>query len=152
VGNFVLLAQAARKLKVPFIASGGVGTGRQLAASLMLGAVGVNMGTRFMATQEAAIHQNIKDALVAGNETDTMLVMRSLRNTERVYKNEASKKVAAIEKEKPGDIMAIKHLVSGEQYRKSFQETGDTTSSVWSCGQVMVRIRPQSVLHGLCRR
>ena len=107
VGNWVLLAQAARKLKVPFIASGGNGTGRQLAAALMMGACGINMGTRFMATKEAAIHENIKNALVKGNETDTMLVMRSLRNTERVFKNPTAIKVAEIEHEKPGDIKAI---------------------------------------------
>jgi NAD(P)H-dependent flavin oxidoreductase YrpB (nitropropane dioxygenase family) len=137
VGNFVLLAIAAKKLDIPFIASGGVGTGAQLAAALALGADGVNMGTRFMATKEAPVHESIKKALVSGNENMTMLVMKSLRNTERVYKNEASMKVAEIEKEHPNDFPAIRHLVNGEAYRKAFQETGDTQHSVWSCGVVM---------------
>jgi nitronate monooxygenase len=137
VPNFVLLAQATRKLKVPFLASGGVGTGRQLAAALALGAEGVSMGTRFMATVEAPIHPRIKEAIVEANETSTTLVMRSLRNTERVYKNKVALEVQHIEKERPGDIGAIRHLVKGENYRKSFQETGDTESSVWSAGMVM---------------
>jgi NAD(P)H-dependent flavin oxidoreductase YrpB (nitropropane dioxygenase family) len=137
VGNFLLLPIAARKLGIPFIASGGVGDGKQLAAALALGAEGVNMGTRFMATKEAPIHPKIKQALVDGDERKTTLVMTTLGNTERVYKNAASLKVREIEKEKPGDIMAIRHLVSGENYRKSFQETGETENSVWSCGAVM---------------
>jgi nitronate monooxygenase len=137
IGNFVLLAIAARKLNVPFIASGGVGTGSQLVAALALGADGVNLGTRFMATKEAPVHENIKLALVKGNENMTMMVMKSLRNTERVYRNSAAKQVVEIEKEFPGDIGKIRHLVNGENYRKAFQETGDTEHSVWSCGVVM---------------
>ena len=93
---------AARKLGVPYVTSGGVGDGKQLAASLALGAEGVNMGTRFMATAEAPIHENIKKALVEGDENSTELVMRSLKNTERVYRNKTSKAVLAIEKEHPG--------------------------------------------------
>merc|ERR1719313_66407 len=82
VGGLVLFAIAARDLKVPFLASGGIGTGKQLAACLALGAIGVNMGTRFMATKEARIHDKIKQALVDGNVTDTRLILRSLKNTE----------------------------------------------------------------------
>eukprot|EP00475_Leptophrys_vorax_P003752 TRINITY_DN1219_c0_g1_i1.p1 TRINITY_DN1219_c0_g1~~TRINITY_DN1219_c0_g1_i1.p1 ORF type:complete len:331 (+),score=115.19 TRINITY_DN1219_c0_g1_i1:54-1046(+) len=137
VGNFLLLPIAARKLGIPYIASGGVGDGKQLAAALALGAEGVNMGTRFMATKEAPIHSKIKQALVDGDERKTTLVMKSVGNTERVYKNPVALQVQEIEKEKPGDIMAIRHLVSGENYRKSFQDTGDTENSVWSCGPVM---------------
>mmetsp|Transcript_29468 Transcript_29468/g.51746 ORF Transcript_29468/g.51746 Transcript_29468/m.51746 type:complete len:330 (+) Transcript_29468:122-1111(+) len=140
VGNWVLLAQASRKLKIPFVASGGCANGQQLAAALALGAEGVNMGTRFMATKEAPIHPNIKKALVDGDEKQTTLVMRSVRNTERVYKNNAAKQVREIEQKKPGDFMAFRHLVRGENYRKSFQETGDAESSVWSCGQSMALI------------
>ncbi|ETO11298.1 hypothetical protein RFI_26081 [Reticulomyxa filosa] len=95
------------------------------------------MGTRFMATVEAPIHQNIKEALVKGTERDTTHVMRSLKNTERVFKNKAALKVQEIEKAKPGDISAIYPYVAGENYRKAFQETGDTENSVWSCGAVM---------------
>jgi len=128
---------AARKLGIPFLASGGVGDGKQLAAALALGAAGVNMGTRFMATVEAPIHPKVKQALVDGDERRTTLVMKSVGNTERVYKNSAAVQVQEIEKVKPGDIMAIRHLVSGENYRKSFRETGDTENSVWSCSSVM---------------
>lgn len=140
VGNWVLLAQAARKLRIPFIASGGCANGAQLAAALALGAEGMNMGTRFMATREAPIHENIKRALVAGDEKSTTLVMRTVRNTERVFKNGAAKEVRAIESKTPGDFTKFLHLVKGANYKKSFQETGDTESSVWSCGQSMALI------------
>mmetsp|Transcript_64970 Transcript_64970/g.89247 ORF Transcript_64970/g.89247 Transcript_64970/m.89247 type:complete len:337 (-) Transcript_64970:188-1198(-) len=137
VGNFVLQPIAARKLKIPFVTSGGVGDGKQLAASLAMGAEGVNMGTRFMATVEAPIHENIKLALVNGDENSTQLVMRSLRNTERVYKNQTSDAVRELEAEHPGDISKIIHLVKGDNYKASFHETGDSESSVWSAGTVM---------------
>jgi len=140
IGNWVLLAQAARKLSIPFIASGGCATGRQLAAALALGAEGINCGTAFMATKEAPIHDNIKQALVEGDENSTTLVMRSVKNTERVFNNKTAQEVRAIEKVNPGKIGAIYHLVRGENYRKSFQETGDTESSVWSCGTSMFGI------------
>merc|ERR1719270_723594 len=94
------------------------------------------MGTRFMATKEAAIHPNIKQTIVNSNENDTTLVMRSLRNTERVWKSKSAMKVREIEKEKPGNIFAIRHLVTGQNYKKSFQETGNP-DSVWSCGQTI---------------
>ncbi|KNC86220.1 hypothetical protein SARC_01630 [Sphaeroforma arctica JP610] len=139
-GNYILQAMGARELNVPFVTSGGVGNGRQLAASLALGASGVNMGTRFMATVEAPIHDSIKQALVNGSNNDTTLVMRSLRNTERVFKNKTVTEVQKIEAEHPGKIEKIIHLVKGDNYRKSFQETGDTESSVWSCGPVMALI------------
>jgi nitronate monooxygenase len=137
VGNWVLLAKAGRVLTIPFLASGGVGTGEQLAAALAFGAEGVNMGTRFMATKEAPIHDNIKKALVEGNETDTTLVFRTLSNTERVYKNKQSEKVVEIENANPGDFSAIQPYVKGMLYKESFQKTGDTQDSVWSCGTVM---------------
>merc|ERR1719482_1484125 len=95
------------------------------------------MGTRMMATKEAPVHENIKKAMVEGDENSTTLVMRSLKNSERVFKNETSMKVVEIEKQFPGDFAKIAEYVKGENYRKSFQETGDTTNSVWSCGQVM---------------
>jgi len=137
IGNFVLLAKAAQSLKIPFIASGGVGTGRQLAASLALGAEGINMGTRFMATKECTIHPNIKQALVDGDEKSTTHIFRSFKNTERVYKNKTAEIVKNIEKEKPGDFQALRPYVSGTLYKDSFYKTGDTQSSVWSCGIVM---------------
>ena len=114
VGNFILQPVAARKLGIPYVTSGGVGDGKQLAACLAMGAEGVNMGTRFMATAEAPIHANVKKALVNGDENSTDLVMRSLNNTERVYRNKTSEQVKAIEKEHPGQIDKIYHLVKGD--------------------------------------
>jgi nitronate monooxygenase len=137
IGKFVLLAKAAQSLKIPFIASGGIGTGRQLAAALALGADGVNMGTRFMATKECTIHQNIKQALVDGDERSTTHIFRTLKNTERVYKNKTAEIVRQKEIDKPGDFGVIREYVSGSLYKESFYVTGDTQSSVWSCGIVM---------------
>ena len=140
VGNFVLFAMAARELELPWVASGGCATGRQLAAALAFGAEGVNMGTRFLASAEAPVHDNIKRAIVEGGADATALVMRSVRNTERVYRNAAAEAVVAIERERPGDFEAIQPLVKGENYRRSFQETGNTQDSVWSCGLSMALI------------
>lgn len=89
VPNFILLPRAADELTIPFVASGGMADGRSLVAALALGAEGMNMGTRFIATKEAPVHQNVKDAVVAATELDTRLVMRPLRNTERVLRNAA---------------------------------------------------------------
>merc|ERR1712194_1403 len=92
-------------------------------------------GTRFMVTKEAPIHDGIKEALVKAKVTDTTHVMRSVGNTERVFKNAVAMEVREIEAKTPGDFTKIGHLVKGELYRKSFQESGDPASSVWSCGQ-----------------
>lgn len=135
VGNWVLLAKAGQKLGIPFVASGGCATGSQLAAALALGACGMNMGTRFMATKEAPVHDGIKKGLVEADERSTTHVFRSMKNTERVFKNRVSEEVRKIESEHPGDFSKISHLVAGVNYKKSFQETGDITNSVWSCGQ-----------------
>lgn len=150
VGNWVLFAKAARELNVPFVASGGCADGKQLAAALCMGAEGMNMGTRFMATSEAPIHDNIKQAIVDADENSTALVMRSMRNTERVYKNRAVEEVLAIESEHPGDFDKIKHLISGESYRKVFQETGDIEEGVWSAGTVMGLIDSVESCSDLC--
>ena len=138
VGNWVLLAKAGKVLKekgIPFVASGGCATGSQLAAALALGAEGMNMGTAFMATKEAPIHAGIKKALIDADERSTTHIFRSVSNTERVYKNAQAMKVREIEAEFPGEFDKIHHLVKGELYRQSFQESGDPESSVWSCGQ-----------------
>jgi len=137
IGNWVLFAIAARQLDIPFVASGGCADGKQLAAALALGAEGMNMGTRWMATAEAPIHQKVKQALVDGDENSTALVMRTMRNTERVYRNKAAEAVLELEKEHPGDFSKIAHLVKGDNYRKVFQETGDLEDGVWSAGTVM---------------
>ena len=132
----ILLPRAADELKIPFVASGGMADARSLVASLAMGAEGMNMGTRFMATKEAPIHDNVKRAIVAASELDTRLVMRPLRNTERVLNNAATERL--LEKEKAlgsglkfQDIMAE---VAGV-YPKIMQD-GDMDAGVWSCGMV----------------
>src|SRR3982751_6494232 len=102
--NMILLPRAAEELKIPFVASGGMADARSLVAALALGADGMNMGTRFVATQEAPVHQNVKDAIVAATELDTRLVMRGLRNTERVLTNSSVEQLIRIEKEKGADL------------------------------------------------
>lgn len=134
VGNWVLIPIAAKKLNIPFVVSGGCADGRQLAAALAMGAEGMNMGTAFMATTEAPIKDEIKNALVNADERSTTHIFRTLNNTERVFKNKTALKVREIEAANPGDFSAIAPYVKGENYRKSFQETGDIESSVWSCG------------------
>eukprot|EP00092_Neocalanus_flemingeri_P036144 GFUD01039355.1.p1 GENE.GFUD01039355.1~~GFUD01039355.1.p1 ORF type:complete len:434 (-),score=155.04 GFUD01039355.1:118-1419(-) len=150
IGNWVLFAKAARELKIPFVASGGCADGKQLAAAIAMGAEGMNMGTRFMATVEAPIHDNIKQALVDGDEHSTTLLMRSMRNTERVYKNQAALKVLEIEKEHPGDFSKIGHIMKGDNYRRAFQETGDVEEGVWSAGTVMGLIDSVVTCQELC--
>ena len=110
--------------------------GRSLVAALALGAEGMNMGTRFIATKEAPVHQNVKDALVKATELDTRLVMRSLRNTERVLRNSAVDKIVAIEKEKgeATTIDDVREYVAGA-YIKVMQQ-GDMEAGAWSCGMV----------------
>ncbi|MBG51796.1 MAG: nitronate monooxygenase [Rhodobiaceae bacterium] len=136
IPNMILLPRAAEELKVPFVASGGIGTASQLAAALALGADGINMGTRFIATKEAPVHQNVKDALIAASELDTRLVMRPLRNTERVLNNAAVEKIVAIEKEK-GDATTIEDIAEyvGGVYPKIMSE-GTMDAGAWSCGMV----------------
>jgi nitronate monooxygenase len=136
IPNMVLLPRAAEELSIPFVASGGIGNAQQLVAALALGADGINMGTRFIATKEAPVHQNVKDALVAASELDTRLVMRSLRNTERVLQNPAVDKLVEIEKEKGAslEIGDIIELVAGV-YPKVMQD-GEVDAGAWSCGMV----------------
>src|ERR1700685_4802340 len=104
VPNFILLPRAAEVLKVPFLASGGMADGRSLVAALAMGAEGINMGTRFIATKEAPVHDNVKNALVAASELDTKLIMRALRNTERVLKNKGVDRLLEIEREKGASL------------------------------------------------
>lgn len=136
VGNWVLLPRAAEELKIPFVASGGCGTGSQLAAALALGADGLNMGTLFMATKEAPIHENVKQALVAASELDTRLIMRPLRNTERVLNNAAVQKLLETEKEKGASLTFadIAEEVAGVYPR--IMKDGDMDAGGWSCGMV----------------
>ena len=136
IPNMILLPRAAQELTIPFVASGGIGNAQQLVAALALGAEGINMGTRFIATQEAPVHQNVKDAIVAASELDTQLIMRPLRNTERVLKNANVQKIVDIEKEKGMDtkIEDIIPFVAGV-YPKVMTD-GDMDAGAWSCGMV----------------
>jgi nitronate monooxygenase len=136
VPNFILLPRAAEELRIPFVASGGMADGRSLVAALALGADGINMGTRFIATKEAPVHENVKQAIVAASELDTRLVMRGLRNTERVMNNAAVERLLAVEKEK-GDALTIADIhdqVAGV-YPKIMRE-GAMDAGAWSCGMV----------------
>ena len=137
ITNFILLSRARQSLGVPFIASGGFADGQGLAAALSLGAEGINMGTRFMCTVEAPIHQNVKEEIVKADETDTQVVMRRWRNTSRLYKNKIAKEAAQIEKEsKEGKFEEIQPLMSGKRGREVFL-TGDVDYGVWTAGQVV---------------
>ena len=136
IPNFILLPRAAEELKIPFVASGGMADGRSLVAALALGAEGMNMGTRFMATKEAPIHQNVKDALVAASELDTRLIMRSLRNTERVLANAAVDRLLEKERALGADLKFTDIIAEvGGVYPKIMQQ-GDMDAGAWSCGMV----------------
>ena len=137
VGGLVLIPAAARQVKIPLVASGGIADGRGMAAALVLGAEGVNMGTRFCATQEAPIHDHIKQALVSATERQTWLIFRTLHNTGRVLKNAISDEVVATE-QRPGgcEFGDIRHLVAGTRGREALQ-TGQVDGGLVWAGQVV---------------
>ena len=132
VTGLVLIPAAAQRLKIPVVASGGLADGRGLAAALALGADGINMGTRFMVTQEAPIHHNIKQKIVEMDETQTSLIFRSFRNTARVYNNEIAQKVAEIESQ-GGDFGQVHSLVSGKNQDIAWT-TGDIDAGMVTVG------------------
>ncbi|MFV0260524.1 MAG: NAD(P)H-dependent flavin oxidoreductase [Acidimicrobiales bacterium] len=134
IPGLILIPAAAEKITIPMIASGGFGDARGLVAALALGADGINMGTRFMATQEAQIHQNVKQALVDGDERSTNLIFRQLRNTARVAKNTVSDEVVEILGE-GGEFSDVQELVAGVRGRTVYT-TGDTEAGIWSAGMV----------------
>lgn len=136
VGGLVLIPAAARKVKIPMVASGGIADGRGLAAALVLGADGVNMGTRFCVTREAPIHDSIKQALIAADERQTNLILRTLRNTGRVLKNDVSNEVVGIEKQGGASYDDIRHLVAGARGRAAL-EAGDPQAGLVWAGQVV---------------
>ena len=137
ITNFILLSRARQSLGVPFIASGGFADGQGLAAALALGAEGINMGTRFMCTVEAPIHQNIKQAIVDAQETDTALVLRRWKNTSRLYKNKVTDAALEIEKTSTtGKFEEVGPYVSGKRGREVFLN-GDPDFGVWTAGQVI---------------
>ncbi len=137
IPNMILLPRAAEELGIPFVASGGMADGRSLVAALALGADGINMGTRFLATPEAPVHDNVKRALVEADELQTRLIMRPLRNTERVLANRAVDRVLEIEREKGSDVTIedIRPLVAGAGSRRVLEE-GEMDAGAWSCGMV----------------
>ncbi|HIV73130.1 MAG TPA: nitronate monooxygenase family protein [Candidatus Aquabacterium excrementipullorum] len=135
VGGLVLIPSAARQLKIPVIASGGIADGRGMAAALALGAEGVNMGTRFCVTQEAPIHDDIKQALVRGSERDTALIFRTLKNTARVFRNAIADEVLSMERREGGcTFEEIRPLVSGQRGRAALA-SGVVDGGIVSAGQ-----------------
>jgi len=141
VPNFILLPRAAEELKIPFVASGGMADARSLIAAMALGADGMNMGTRFMATVEAPIHDNVKQALVAASELDTRLVMRPLRNTERVLVNAGVERL--LEKERTlGAAMKFEDIIAEVAgVYPAIMQRGEMDAGAWSCGMVAGLIR-----------
>src|ERR1051325_1527977 len=136
VPNFILLPRAAEELKIPFVASGGMADGRSLVAALSLGADGMNMGTRFMATKEAPIHDHVKQALVAASELDTRLIMRPLRNTERVLKNAAVDRLLEKERSLGKDLKFEDIFDEVAGVYPAIMQKGDLDAGAWSCGMV----------------
>lgn len=137
ITNFILLSRARQSLPVPFIASGGFADGQGLAAAISLGAEGINMGTRFMCTIEAPIHQNVKEEIVKAQETDTELVLRRWRNTSRLYGNKVAKEAVQIERTSTtGKFEEVAPYVSGKRGREVFIN-GDVDHGVWTAGQVI---------------
>ncbi len=136
IPNMILLPRAADELEIPFVSSGGQADGRSLVASLAMGASGMNMGTRFIATKEAPVHQNVKDAIVAASELDTRLVMRPLRNTERVLTNVAVERLLEKERKLGADLKFedIIEEVAGVYPR--IMKEGEMEAGSWSCGMV----------------
>ncbi|MGE0044508.1 MAG: NAD(P)H-dependent flavin oxidoreductase [Hyphomonadaceae bacterium] len=136
VPNFILLPRAAEELKIPFVASGGMADGRSLAAALALGAEGMNMGTRFIATKEAPVHENVKQALVAASELDTRLIMRPLRNTERVLNNAAVERLLEKEKELGAKLTFNDIIEEVAGVYPKIMRDGQMDAGGWSCGMV----------------
>jgi nitronate monooxygenase len=136
IPNMILLPRAADELKVPFVASGGMADGRSLVAALALGADGINMGTRFVATREAPVHENVKQAIVSASELDTRLILRPFRNTERVLLNKGVETILEVERERGSDLKIddIMEQLTGV-YHKIMVE-GQMDVGAWSCGMV----------------
>jgi nitronate monooxygenase len=136
VPGLILIPAAVRALKIPVIASGGIGSGAGMAAALALGAQGINMGTRFMCTKEAPIHEDVKRALVRGSERDTNLIFRTMHNTARVFKNAVSDEVVAIETRGGATFEDVRALVIGARGREALR-TGQVDEGIVSAGMVI---------------
>ncbi len=135
ITTFIQVPLVVNAVSLPVLAGGGIGDGRGLAAALALGAEGVVVGTRFMITRESLVHQNIKDAMVKAQETDTVLVLRSLRSMERVLKNTVAQKVLEIEN-RGGGLEELVSLIAGRRIEESL-EKGDIDSAILPCGQII---------------
>lgn len=135
IGLVVLLPATVDAVDIPVIASGGMADGRSLIAALALGAEGVNMGTRFMASKEAKIHENVKKKIVENTERDTLLTNRTLRNTARVARNAISEQVVEIQKDPTKPFEAVRELVAGVRGRTNVLEAGDMDGGIWTVGQ-----------------
>jgi NAD(P)H-dependent flavin oxidoreductase YrpB (nitropropane dioxygenase family) len=135
VPGLILIPAAADKLKIPFVASGGFGDARGLVAALALGADGINMGTRFLATKEAPIHANVKDFIVNNDERSTRLIFRAFKNTTRVAANSVSNKVVEILTNPEATFEDVRPLVLGAKGRVAL-ETGDLDHGLVTAGQV----------------
>jgi NAD(P)H-dependent flavin oxidoreductase YrpB (nitropropane dioxygenase family) len=138
VTNLVLLPAAAARLSIPMLASGGICNGYQMAAAFALGAEGINMGTRFVATREAPVHDNIKQAMVEADERQTTLIFRTLNNTARVFKNKVAEQVLAIEsRDGETDFADIQPLVAGTRGLQEALQGGDVDGGIWSASMAM---------------
>lgn len=135
VTSMILIPKAAETLSIPIIAGGGIADGRGLVAALALGAQGVVMGTRFVATKECLIHQNFKDVIVNSDETDTLVIQRSIRNAARVYKNEPAKRVLEMEAE-GANLEQLMTVISGQNGKKGY-ESGNIHTGIFPVGQNM---------------
>ncbi len=136
IPNMILLPRAADELEIPFVASGGMADGRSLVAALAMGAEGMNMGTRFIATKEAPVHDNVKQAILDATELDTRLIMRPLRNTERVMNNPAVERILEKERDKGADLQITDILPEVAGVYPRIMSEGDMNAGAWSCGMV----------------
>ena len=152
VTNFILLPRAAEELEIPFVSSGGMADGRSLVASLSMGADGMNMGTRFIATKEAPVHENVKQALVEASELDTRLIMRGLRNTERVLTNAGVERLIEKEKTLGADLKFEDILPEVAGIYPRVMQDGDVDAGAWSCGMVAGLIHDVPTVQELIER
>ncbi len=152
VPGLVLIPVVVDRMTIPVIASGGFADGRGLVAALALGAEGINMGTRFMVTREAAIHERVKEAAVKATERDTQLILRSFRNTARFFRNSVTQRVAELEA-RPGGatIEELAPLIAGAEGQRLFDD-GDLESGIWSAGQVLGLINDIPAMKDLVER
>jgi len=150
IPGLILIPATVAQVSIPVIASGGFGDGRGLVAALALGAEGINMGTRFMCTQEAPVHPSVKHAIMQSDATDTQLILRSLRNTSRVWRNALSRQVADLERSGAG-IDRLGPLVAGAKGRNVY-ECGDVEAGIWTTGMVQALIKDVPTCAELVRR